>query len=58
MGFKEQINQINQKINQFVNFIINKLANFKDLSLGEQIAYPAIGLGLLLLLISIVLFVI
>ncbi len=54
----EQLNAINQKINAFFNFIVNKLKNFKNLTLGEQISYPAIGLGLILILTSIVLFII
>ncbi|MBU0459594.1 MAG: hypothetical protein KKH52_04135 [Nanoarchaeota archaeon] len=58
MDFKQQLNQVNQKINQFFSFLTNKLKNYKNLSLGEQIAYPAIAAGFLLILLSIVLFII
>lgn len=58
MGFKDQIDEFNLKINGFINFVSGKLKNFPDLSLGEQISYPAVGLGLILILTSIVLFII
>tara|TARA_Y100000310_G_C20090905_1_gene538212 strand:+ start:330 stop:506 length:177 start_codon:yes stop_codon:yes gene_type:complete len=58
MGFKQQINLIDRKIVSFFNFVGNKLKNFPNLSLGEQISYPAVGLGLLLILTSIVLFIV
>ena len=54
----QQINVLNQKINVFSNFIINKLKNFKNLTLGEQISFGVMGGGLFLILISIVLFII
>lgn len=57
MGFKEGMDELNLKLNNFVNFISGKLKNFPNLSLGEQISYPAIGLGLILILTSIVLFI-
>ena len=53
----EQLNQVNEQINDFSNFVIGKLKNYKNLSLGEQISYPVIGAGLLLILISIPLFI-
>jgi ABC-type transport system involved in cytochrome c biogenesis permease subunit len=56
--FIEQLNQVNQRINNFFNFVIGKLKNYKNLSLGEQIAYPVIGVGFLLILISIILFIV
>jgi hypothetical protein len=65
MGMKEintQINgfvkNLNENLNSFVNFIGSKLKNFKNLTIGEQISYPAIGLGLILVLVSIILFII
>ena len=57
MNLNMQLNQINQSINQFFSFIIAKLKNYQNLSLGEQIAYPAIVAGFLLILVSIVLFI-
>ena len=53
----DQLNQINEQISRFFGFVINKLKNYKNLSLGEQIAYPIIGAGLLLILTSIILFI-
>ncbi len=56
--FAAQLNQINLKINNFFNFVISKLKNYKNLSLGEQIAYPVIVAGFLLIFVSIILFMI
>jgi len=53
----DQLNQINEQISRFFGFVINKLKNYKNLSLGEQVAYPVIGAGFLLILISIILFI-
>lgn len=58
MEFKEQLRQIIVSINHLTNFIISKLSHFSRLSLGEQISYPVIGLGLILILVSIVLFMV
>jgi hypothetical protein len=58
MDFKQQLNEFNQKVNAFVQFIINKLKNFKNLTLGEQISFGVIGGGLFLILVSFVLFLI
>lgn len=53
----DQLNQINEQISRFFGFVINKLKNYKNLSLGEQIAYPVVGAGFLLILISIIMFI-
>ena len=58
MGFRDQVNEFNQKVNAFFTFVGNRLRNFPDLSKGEQISYPAIGLGLLLIMIGVILFII
>ncbi|MBS3140500.1 hypothetical protein J4479_05880 [Candidatus Woesearchaeota archaeon] len=42
MDFKEQLGQLNASLNHSINFVLNKLADFPGLSLGEQISYPAI----------------
>tara|TARA_Y100000310_G_scaffold341139_1_gene439306 strand:- start:1466 stop:1645 length:180 start_codon:yes stop_codon:yes gene_type:complete len=55
---KQQLDAINQKINNGLNFVVNKLKNFKNLSLGEQISYPSVILGLILVLTSLVMFII
>ena len=56
--FKQQLNKLNQEFEQFATFISGKLKNFKNLSLGEQISYPSIGVGVLLIMTSIVLFIV
>jgi len=38
-------------------FLNNKLSNFGTLTLGEQISYSAFGLGFVLVLVSIILFI-
>lgn len=62
MAFKEDLQQkldsVNQNINKFFSFITNKLKNYKNLTLGEQISFPTVGLGFILILISIILFVV
>ena len=55
---KQKLGQFNAKINFFINFVINKLKNFKNLTLGEQISYSVIAGGILLILISIILFIV
>ncbi len=57
-NFKQSLDDMNRNINAFFSFIGNKLKNFKDLSRGEQVSYGSIGLGLVLILVSIVLFVV
>ena len=54
----QKLNEIGVKINSFFNFVVNKLKNFKNLTLGEQISYAIIGCGLFLILVSLVLFII
>ncbi len=54
----QQLNSLSVKINSFFNFIINKLKNYKNLTLGEQISFGVVGGGFTLILISIVLFII
>ena len=45
---------IGDTFSRFFSFVGTKLGNYPSLSLGEQISYAAIGLGILLLLISLV----
>ena len=54
----QKLNEVSVKINNFSNFFVNKLKNFKNLTLGEQISFGIIGGGFVLILISIVLFII
>jgi len=51
------LDDANLKINNFIQFVGGKLKNYPALSLGEKIAYPSVGVGVLLLLISVVLFI-
>lgn len=50
--------EILNKVMDLFTFIARKINDFPNLSLGEQIAFPAIGLGLLLILLSLVFFII
>jgi hypothetical protein len=49
---------INESINEFFSFIGSKLKNFKSLTLGEQIGFCCVFIGLVLILVSIVLFLV
>jgi len=54
----QQLNDFHLKINAFFSFILNKLKNFGNLTLGEQISYAIIFAGVLLVLFSIILFMV
>ena len=45
-----------QQINAFFVFVGDKLKNFKTISRGEQISYVVVGTGMILVLVSLVLF--
>lgn len=51
------MDQINQQLSDFSAFVGGKLKNYPSLSIGEKISYPAIGLGFILFLTSVVLFI-
>ncbi len=62
---QELNNQINQyllnlqkKIVAITNFVIGRLKNYAKMTIGEQIAYPCIAAGILLILVSIILLLI
>lgn len=55
MGFNEQLNQVNVRLNAFSAFVVGKLKHYPALSLGEKVSYPVIGTGLVLMLIGFVL---
>ena len=64
MDFKQLNSQINIFFNSLVrkfsfatNFVVNRLKNFVGMTLAEQIAYPCIAAGILLVFISIILFI-
>lgn len=58
MDLKAVFASAGKRISGFLNFIRGKLKHFKNLTLGEQISYSSIGAGLLLILISLVLFIV
>ncbi|MFA6462090.1 MAG: hypothetical protein WCV90_07545 [Candidatus Woesearchaeota archaeon] len=57
MDVQAAIQNMNESITDFFTFIAGKLKDFKNLSLREQIAFPCAGLGLLLIVISLFMFV-
>jgi hypothetical protein len=56
--FVDGLNQIGEKVNKFLAFVSNKLAHFSELSVGEQIAYGAVLLGIVLVITSIIMFIV
>ena len=54
---QQQFAILGHKISSFFSFIGNKVAHFTKLTLGEQISYGTIILGLTLIITSIILFV-
>ena len=58
MGIQNTLQEWNDSINGFFSFMGGKLADFKNLSLGEQISYCCVGAGFIMVIASIVLFVI
>ena len=57
MGFKEKMAAMNTKVNNFFKFIGNKLKNFNNITIGEQVSYSSIGVGLILIITSTVMFI-
>ena len=57
MDVKEFGRDVNQKVSYFFTFLFSKVKNYPNLSLGEQVSFGSIGLGLLLILTSMVLFI-
>ena len=62
MDFNQLNSQINaflqrfkQQINRFLDFLLWRLKNFAQMTLAEQIAYPCIFLGLVLIITSLIL---
>jgi len=48
--------QVQRQLNSFFSFVGNKLRNFKSITRGEQVSYVVVGTGMVLVLISLVLF--
>ena len=57
MSIQDQLAELKENILDFFTFIAGKLKNFRSLTLGEQISYCSVGAGLLLIIISVVLFI-
>lgn len=51
-------NQLSFKIKESWNFISDKIRSFKYLTLGEQVSFGSIGLGIIFILVSVVLFIV
>ncbi|MDP3734132.1 MAG: hypothetical protein Q8R37_02795 [Nanoarchaeota archaeon] len=58
VGFKQQLGVLNHAVASCFNFVGSKLTNFKNLSLGEQVSYSSIGVGMILIMVAVVLFII
>lgn len=56
--FQQQVALFNRRFSAFFSFVLGRIKNFKNISLQEQIAYGVIGVGLVLMIISIILFLI
>ena len=52
------LNQIGDSVSGFFSFVSNKLAHFSELSVGEQIAYGCVLLGMVMVITSVILFVV
>jgi len=53
----QQVAVLNRRIASFFSFISTKITHFKSLTLGEQISFLLVGAGLVLMLISVILFI-
>jgi hypothetical protein len=51
------VKEVGIQVNEFLNFVNSKLNNFASLSIGEKVSYPLVGLGIILMLISLILFI-
>ncbi len=54
--FVDGLNEIGDKVTTFFEFVGNKLAHFSELSVGEQIAYGCVLLGVVLVITGIIMF--
>jgi len=57
-NFQQQAMLFNRRISAFFSFIGMKLKHFKALSIQEQISFGLIGIGLVLVVTSAVLFLV
>ncbi len=56
--FGDGLNEIGNQVTTFFSFVADKLAHFSDLTLGEQVAYGCVLLGLVLVITGVILFVV
>lgn len=56
-GINHRLAVFTQKFVGFFTFIAYKLKNFKNLTLGEQLGFGSVGIGLILILISLIMFI-
>lgn len=57
VDFKESLDKLNQKLQDFSSFVLDKVKDFPNLTLNEQIGFGVIGGGIVLVLVAVVLFV-
>ncbi|MBI4147059.1 hypothetical protein HY494_00210 [Candidatus Woesearchaeota archaeon] len=55
-NLQRQLVLFNRRISAFFSFIITKLKNFKSLTIQEQVSFGLMGIGLVFIVASIVLF--
>jgi|GEM_PF-4450050 len=55
-GIEQQLVLFGRRVSAFFSFVSSRIKNIKTISLPEQIAYGLIGIGLVLIITSIVLF--
>lgn len=53
---QQQVTLFNQRLAAFFGFLLLKLTHFKSLTLAEQLSFGAIGMGLVLVITSAILF--
>ena len=52
------IQEINDRLNAGIQFVVGRLSNFTTITLGEQISYSAIAVGIILMITGAVLILI
>ena len=57
-SLKDGILDLQDAVQRFAAFIGGKLSDYRNISLGEQMAYPLTVIGLLCLIIAVILFLV
>ncbi|HLD79623.1 MAG TPA: hypothetical protein VJA18_03620 [Candidatus Nanoarchaeia archaeon] len=55
--FQQQMHLLVRQISAFFSFVFNRIKNFSRLALAEQTSYGLIGVGLILIITSVILFI-